>query len=125
MHKGEQGQRTTHAKASDPNFAGAALQVLHSPANILRSCVREVQLRHQVMRFLSLDRQYAAIKVGHERSITGARQSLSDAADLFVEASPFLDDYNCRRSGCVLWLGQVALNHLSIRALEGHCLCHV
>jgi hypothetical protein len=73
---------------------------------------------HKASSVNGLNRRLAAVEVRHERDVTCARQTVGDAPDLLVDPPPFLDDHDCRGTGSVLRLGQVALNHLSVGALE-------
>jgi hypothetical protein len=94
------------------------------PTFALRGGVAEVQPRHQVMRLFGLNRGLAAVEVGHERDVAGGGQTVGDAADLWVDPPPLLDDDDRRCTRSLLRFGQVALNRLPIGALEGDRGCH-
>jgi hypothetical protein len=122
--QGHQRQCTAHAKAGYADLAAAGLQELHRASDILRRRIAEIQPRHQMMRLFGLNRGLAAEEVGHERNVACVGQTVGDAADLFVDPPPFLDDDDCRGTGSVLRLGEVTLNILPVGALEGDGSCH-
>jgi hypothetical protein len=81
-----------------------------------------------VVGFFLLDRALAAVEVGHERQITRLREAVGHAANLVVQAPPFLDHDDGGRAFGLLRAGEITLKRLAVRAGKGNHgsggLCH-
>jgi hypothetical protein len=119
----QQRQRPAHAETGDADLLRVALEVLHGTANVLTGRIGKVELFHQVMGFLFFYGHRAAIQVRNQHHIARGSQAISNAANLFVQPPPFLNDHNPRRAFALGGRGQVTTEVLTVRAFEGNHLC--
>ncbi len=73
-----------------------------------------------MVRFLLFDRRFSAVEIGDQSQITGLREPVGYAANLVVQAPPFLNHDNGGRADRVLRFGEIAFDILSIRAAKGN-----
>jgi hypothetical protein len=98
--------------------------VLHGAAHVLAGGHREVQPLHQMLGFVRLERDFAAIKIRHQGPVPGRRELVGHAPNLVVESPPLLNHDDARRGRAARALGKVAVHAASIRALIADCLTH-
>lgn len=117
---GQQGQDAAHAEARYRDFAALPLQVVDGAADILIDGIAKVEAVHQVMGFFLFDGHLAPIQVWNQRQVACQGEAVGHAANLIVQAPPFLDDDNGRRAVELCRLREIALHLLSVGTGERH-----
>jgi len=100
------------------------LQEFHGSAHVLSGGVAEIQVLHQVLGLVCLQRDLAAIQVGHQRAITRRRELVRHAADLVVQTPPLLDHNDARRACRRGGFGEIAVDACAIGPRKADRLAH-
>jgi hypothetical protein len=96
MHGGGDGQRAAHAETHARHLAAHAMQMLNGAANVLVGGAGKIEAVHQVAGLVRILRDAALEQVRRQRVVAGGGEAVGDAADLRIEAPPFLDHHHTR-----------------------------
>jgi hypothetical protein len=123
VHCGGNGQRAAHAKTHRRNLgASQCTQMIDRAANVLVGGSRKIQTVHQVIRLVGLLGHAALEQVRCQRVVAGPREAVGDAANLVIQAPPFLDHHH---AGLALpGAGKVAATGTAVGPLEVDHLSH-
>jgi hypothetical protein len=122
LDRGDNGQRTAHAKAHDRRFAAIGFDVFDRAANVLLDGPRPIQPTHQMAGFICIFRYASFVEIRCERIETRGGQTIAYATDLLVEPLPLLKDNDV--FGATSRPGQITCDPAAIGGGEMYRLAH-